>query len=163
MRDRKLVIIGANVDPLYGFFAQVYARENVIFLPQMPEVELAGAYAAARVFVLPSWDEVVSMSALNAALSGPSLVLTRNGFEHEYFLDDAEFCDPADAASIEAAIEAAWSSHEARSERRGALIERVREEYTWEISAEATERAYYRVLAHNPRGDRRRERHAQSS
>lgn len=157
MRDEplKLVCVGSNAEGLYGVLVRMHRQEKVIILGHMTEAELAGAYAAARVVALPSWDEVVSLSALNAAVSGPSLVLSRNSYEHEYFRDDAEYCDPGNAADIARAIRRAWETHDVRAERRAALVERVKCEYAWERAAEATEAAYYRVLAHNPRGRER--------
>lgn len=156
--DRPLVLIGRNEDIGYGALMRICWAENVTLIGHMSENELAGAYAAARVVAMPSWDEVVSLTSVNAAACGASLVLTRNGFEHEYMRDDAFYCDPGDTESIASAIDDAWNSHEERRERRTALSERVRREYTWARSAEATENAYYRVLASNPRGRRRLER-----
>lgn len=153
--DRPIVLIGRNADIGYGAMVRILWSENVTVIPHMSEDELAGAYAAARVVAMPSWDEVVSLTSVNAAACGASLVLTRNGFEHEYMRDDAFYCDPGDTESIASAIDDAWTSHDERRERRAALSERVRREYTWARSAEATEDAYYRVLASNPRGRRR--------
>lgn len=156
--DRPLVLIGGSVVDEYPTLLRALWRENVTILSNLPETELAGAYAAARVATLPSWDEVCSLSSINAAACLTSLVLTRNGFEHEYFRDDAEYCDPADVASIEAAVDRAWESHDARAERRVALRRRVEQEYSWDVTAEKTEQVYYRVLRHNPRGEMRRNR-----
>ncbi len=156
--ERRLVLIGKNADVGFGAMLRICWSENVTLIPHMSEEELAGAYAAARVVAMPSWDEVVSLTSLNAAASGAALVLTRNGFEHEYMRDDAIYCDPGDIENIAAAIDRAWNLHEARSERRSALSERVRREYTWAQSAKATEEAYYRVLSDNPRGRTRASR-----
>lgn len=146
-----LVCIGSSNEVGMSWLVRAYRPRNVVFLPHMPETELAGAFAAARVLVMPSWDEVVSLTSLNGALSETSLVLTRNSSEHEYFGADAWYCDPGDIYSIRDAVTQAWETHEQRAEIRHALAERVRREYNWERSAEATEAAYYRVLADNPR------------
>ena len=145
--DRTLIVIGKNYETWYGDLFRTYWPRNCVVLPELTEIELAGAYAAARVVVQPSWDEVVSLSALNAAACGASLVLTRNSYEHEYLRDDAYYCDPGDGASILQAIDAAWNGHARRAERRLALSARVRSEYTWEKSACLTEEAYYRFLS----------------
>ncbi|MDQ6929832.1 MAG: glycosyltransferase [Candidatus Eremiobacteraeota bacterium] len=154
--ERRLVVIGQNFEFLYGLTFAMYWGPNVIVLPHMPEEELAGAYAAARVVCQPSWDEVVSLSVLNAAACEASLVVTRNGYEHEYLGDDAEYCDPADVESIADAIDRAWISHDRRGMRRAELARKVHTEYTWSRSAELTERAYYDLLAFNPRAQSRR-------
>ena len=145
--DRPVVLIGRNADVGYGAMLRLCWTENVVVIPHMAEEELAGAYAAARVVAMPSWDEVVSLSSVNAAACAASLVLTRNGFEHEYMRDDALYCDPGDVENIANAIDRAWRTHDERREQRMALSERVRREYTWARSAEATEEAYYRFLA----------------
>lgn len=154
--DRPIVLIGGSVVDDYPDLLRALWRDNVTILANMPEEELAGAYAAARVVAMPSWDEVVSLSSVNAAACEASLVFTRNGFEHEYFRDDAEYCDPADMQSIAHAIDRAWETHEARAQRRAALRERVGREYTWDRTAALTEQAYYRLIASNPRGAARR-------
>ncbi len=151
-RDYRLVMIGKNHSLAQAHLMHAYLPSNVVLFGEMPETELAGLVAAARVVALPSWDEVVSLSSLNAAISEASMVLTRNSGEHEYFRDDAEYCDPASVASIAAAVDRAWTSHDERTERRAALAARVRTEYTWAAAAEATEIAYHRVMASNPRG-----------
>lgn len=150
-----ILCIGRNYDALFGYAMRKHRSSKVAYIGHLPEEDLAGAFAAARVVAVPSWDEVVTLTSLNAAISGASMVLTRNSYEHEYFGDDAEYCDPGSVTAIRASLVRAWETHDARSERRAALAERVRREYNWERTAEATEIAYYRVLAHNPRRDLR--------
>ena len=55
---------------------------------------LASAYAAARVFALPSWFETPGLSALEAALSGCAVVVTPYGSTREYFGDHVEYARP---------------------------------------------------------------------
>jgi glycosyltransferase involved in cell wall biosynthesis len=151
-RGRNVVLIGKSADPAYSAVVRAYLGRRTFLFHHMPEAELAGAIAAARVVALPSFDEVVSLSSLNAAACEASLVLTRQSYEHEYFRDDADYCDPSDYRSIAAAVDRAWDTHDERADRRRELSARVRRDYTWDRSAEATEAAYYRVLAFNPRG-----------
>ena len=156
--DRTVVLIGSNVEQSYGATLRAYWSNNVVSIPNISEPELAGAYAAARVFAMPSWDEVVSLSTVNAAACGASLVLTRNAYELEYIGDDAVYCDPGSSRDIARAIDEAWTSYDERAERRAQLSERVRREYRWDRAAADVERAYYRVLADNPRGRSRQTR-----
>ncbi|HEY9179709.1 MAG TPA: glycosyltransferase [Candidatus Baltobacteraceae bacterium] len=150
-----LLFIGNNYDPTFGKILRLHRPARAAYIAHLPEEDLAGAFAAARVVAIPSWDEVVSLTALNAAISEASMVLTRNSYEHEYFTDDAEYCDPGSTRSIAHAVRRAWDTHEERAPRRTALAERVRRNYSWDRSAELTEAAYYRVLAFNPRRERR--------
>lgn len=142
-----LVCVGSNREAAFGHAVRAYRPGNAVYFSHLPERSLAGLFAAARVVVAPSWDEVVSLTSLDAAVSEASLVLTRNSYEHEYFRDDAEYCDPASVSSIRSALQRAWTTHEERAERRRLLAGRVRQEYNWDASAAATEAAYYRVLA----------------
>ncbi|GAC1593418.1 MAG: hypothetical protein NVS3B28_23340 [Candidatus Velthaea sp.] len=147
----QTVFIGRSYETPYGDLVRSYLGEKTIVLRHMSETDLAGALAAARVVVVPSYDEVVSLTSLNAAACGASIVLTRQSYEHEYLRDDAEYCDPVNVASVRDAVHRAWNTHDERLERRLELSRRVRSEYTWDRAAEATEEAYYRVLASNPR------------
>lgn len=155
-----ILCIGRNYDPFFGYAMRKHRPRNVAYIGHLPEEDLAGAFAAARVAAVPSWDEVVTLTSLNAAISGASMLLTRNSYEHEYFGDDAEYCDPASVASIRNGLVRAWTTHDARAERRMRLADRVTREYNWERSAQITEEAYYRVLQHNPRRELRLTRFA---
>lgn len=160
MPDRLFLCIGKNYEAPFGTLVRRYWPKNVVILPHMPETELAGAYAAARVAALPAWDEVVSLSTLNAAACGASLVLTRNSYEHEYIRDDAEYCDPGDVESISAAIDRAWASYDRREDRRRELAGRVVRELNWDRAAELTEEYFLRLLSDNPRGADRLRRYS---
>ena len=58
---------------------------------------LASAYAAARVFALPSWFETPGLAALEAALAGSAVAITPFGSTREYFGDLVTYCRPASA------------------------------------------------------------------
>src|SRR6185437_7691066 len=69
---------------------------------------LASAYAAARVFALPSWFETPGLAALEAALAGCAVVVTPNGCTREYFGPRVEYARPDRPAAIRAALARAW-------------------------------------------------------
>ncbi len=118
------------------------SASNVHMLGEVTAEEKAWLYAVAGVHVLPSWMETTGLSSLEAAVAGCAIVVSPNGDTREYFVDDAEYCDPADPLSIRAAI--------LRSRERGPspeLMRRIRTEYTWERAADATYRAYSDVIA----------------
>ena len=115
--------------------------DNVYVLGAVTPEEKAWLYSMARVHVLPSWMETTGLSSLEAAVAGCSIVVTPNGDTQEYFGDEAEYCDPASPSSIRDAI--------LRARARGpsaTLDHRIRADYTWEKAAEATYRAYLKVL-----------------
>jgi glycosyltransferase involved in cell wall biosynthesis len=69
---------------------------------------LASAYAAARVFALPSWFETPGLAALEAALAGTAVVLTPFGCTREYFGNRVEYARPDRSSEIARAVERAW-------------------------------------------------------
>lgn len=145
--DYPLVCVGSNRDAAFAQAVRAFRPAGATYFAHLAEDALAALFAAARIVVAPSWDEVVSLTSLNGAISEASLVLTRNSYEHEYFQDDAEYCDPASVASIRSALQRAWNTHDERRGRRERLAERVRLQYNWDASAAATEAAYYRALS----------------
>jgi glycosyltransferase involved in cell wall biosynthesis len=69
---------------------------------------LASAYAAARVFALPSWFETPGLAALEAALAGCALVVTPYGSTREYFGNHVEYARPHRLGEIGRALARAW-------------------------------------------------------
>jgi glycosyltransferase involved in cell wall biosynthesis len=70
---------------------------------------LASAYAAARVFALPSWFETPGLAALEAALAGAAVVITPFGSTRDYFGDRVLYARPDRPADIAAAVARSWS------------------------------------------------------
>ncbi len=137
-----LVLIGQAHPEGYRDLCRRYADENVHFLDHLPAEELASAYAAAKVHVLPSWLETPGLSSLEAAAAGCTLVVSDRGLTREYFGDEAWYCDPRSFASIREAVLAAYAAP-----RAAALRARVRTEYTWERAAQKTLEGYQLALA----------------
>jgi len=69
---------------------------------------LASAYAAAKVFVLPSYYETPGIAALEAALAGANIAITEIGTTKEYFREYAQYINPYSVKSIKEAIEKAY-------------------------------------------------------
>ena len=65
---------------------------------------LASAYAAARVFALPSWFETPGLAALEAALAGCAVVITPFGSTREYFGELVEYARPGRPGEIDQAL-----------------------------------------------------------
>lgn len=101
---------------------------------------LASAYAAARVFALPSWFETPGLAALEAALAGTSVVITPHGSTREYFGDRVEYARPDRVSEIARALGKSWS--------RGAdpgLAGFVAAHYLWPDVARRTAEVYDQV------------------
>jgi hypothetical protein len=143
-----LVIVGQPNPEDYRELCRRYADENVVFLEALPQEELAGAYAAAKVHALPGWFETPGLSTLEAAAAGCNIVTTDRGTAREYLGELAWYCDPRDVGSIRDAVLAAY-----QAPRSGRLKELVRERYNWARAAESTLAGYRLALALRPRAD----------
>ncbi len=69
---------------------------------------LASAYAAARVFALPSWFETPGLAALEAALAGCAVAITPFGSTREYFGGLAAYARPHRPDEIRRALSTCW-------------------------------------------------------
>jgi len=139
-----VVFIGSVRNRRYYQECQDYARSrgNALFLGTVPHKDLPKFYAAAKVHALPSYRETPGLANLEAGAMGCNIVTTTVGSAHEYFGDDAWYCDPEDIGSIESAVCAAYNA--ARSDN---LQKRVLNRYTWEEAARQTKLAYEEALS----------------
>ncbi|MCG3141917.1 MAG: hypothetical protein HDKAJFGB_03259 [Anaerolineae bacterium] len=137
-----LALVGRAPDPAYLEMCRAIAKPHIYFLGALPPSQVADAGAAAKVHVMASWWEEQGMAALEAALAGCNLVMTQNGPGREYFGDACFTCDPADEASIRAAIRAALDAP-----RQTALAARVRERFTWDAAADVLVAQYHQAAA----------------
>ncbi len=108
--DLPLVLIGPAYakEPDYARDVQaaVARRGSAAWLGELPQDStlLASAFAAAKVFVLPSLTEGQPLSALQAAAAGANLVVSDLPYLREAFGDYAWYCDPRSPASIRRAL-----------------------------------------------------------
>jgi len=130
-----------TIDKLYYQQCIRESDESFIFLGSMSHEELASAYAACKVFALPSLYETPGLSALEAALAGANVCITSKGSTREYFSGYAFYCDPYDICSIKRAILQAYDTP-----KSGNLKEHVLRNFTWDHVAKATLEAYMQVL-----------------
>jgi glycosyltransferase involved in cell wall biosynthesis len=142
----RLVLIGDPRQPQYLEWIRRHGGSDLLVIPHLPQEEVAGAYAAARVHALPSWGEVCGLVNLEAAACGAAVVTGTQGYELEYLSDLADYCDPSDVESMRGAVRTAWDHYPTDAARRDRLRVRVLDRFTWEASARATFEAYCRVL-----------------
>lgn len=102
---------------------------------------LSSAYAAAKVFVLPSYFETPGIAALEAGLAGANIAITKHGGTQEYFGNHASFMDPKSTVSIVKAINNALSA-----KTNSKLKEHILQNYTWETVAQKTYDLYRELL-----------------
>jgi glycosyltransferase involved in cell wall biosynthesis len=142
--DLPLVVIG-DAPPgceRYWLDCRRAGGERVCWLGRLDHDDplLGSAYAAARVFALPSWFETPGLAALEAALAGCSVVITPFGSTRDYFGELVEYARPDRAHEIEQALLKCWNS--AADPRLARL---VASRYLWPEVAQATAEVYDQV------------------
>ena len=143
--DAPAVIIGRIEQSAAGQACMEQAKRNprLRVLDSIPHDSplLASAYAAAKVFALPSIFETPGIAALEAGVAGANIVITPNGGTKDYFGSDAEYVDPNYVEDIRGGILRAWEKEKGTS-----LRERLRNEFSWKNAAAKLKEAYRRVL-----------------
>ncbi|HHV61683.1 MAG TPA: glycosyltransferase [Firmicutes bacterium] len=145
--DIPIVVVGSQYDRDYAELCKKWAAQNVLFIDHLPQRELASAYAAARVCVLPSWMESTGLVALEAALADCSVVVTNRGATWGYFGELAYYCNPLDPESIREATLRAYHEFENDQPRREKLRDLILSQYNWKQAAEKTLIGYENTLA----------------
>jgi glycosyltransferase involved in cell wall biosynthesis len=139
-----LVIIGA-ANPAFPRYARQCRRaggDQVTWLGQLDHHDplLASAYAAARVFALPSWFETPGLAALEAALAGCSIAITPYGATKDYFGEMVNYARPDRPAEIGRAVLKCWDDGpDPRLSRRIATY------FVWPKVAQITAEVYAQV------------------
>jgi glycosyltransferase involved in cell wall biosynthesis len=115
-------------------------RGRTLYLPALSPAELAGAYRAARVHVLPSWFELPGFVTLEALAAGTAAVASDRGTIRDYLGDTILYAPPDDPAALRRAIDAAGGWSFAAARERAAR-------FTPAVAAEAWVALYAGVLA----------------
>jgi glycosyltransferase involved in cell wall biosynthesis len=139
--DHPAVIIGRIVEGKYGdaCVREAAKHKHILLIGGLENDSemLASAYAACDVFVLPSFFETPGIAALEAALAGAKIVVTRYGGTREYFGEMAGYIDPRSVASIRDGILEALNLQPSYD-----LREHVHKEFLWQTVARKTAEAY---------------------
>jgi len=148
--DAKLVVIGGAKAGSEAYFEQCKkeAGKNTVFLAKIPHDSkmLASAYAACKVFALPSWYETPGLAALEAGLAGANIVITREGSTREYFSNKAAYVNPNSVQDIREKV-----GQQLQKPKSQALIERIEKNFLWQNTAEQTKAAYEKILERGAR------------
>jgi glycosyltransferase involved in cell wall biosynthesis len=142
-----LVIIGKPGPGEEAYFEEckkiANSSKNIHFIDFLPHdsEELRSAYAAAKVFVLPSLWETCGLVALEAGLAGCNVVITNRGATKEYFREHALYVDPLSIEDITSKVKQAYEQPKTTK-----LKELISEEYTWKKVAEKTLTAYKSIF-----------------
>lgn len=142
----KLVFVGKPGRNAHKYFAACRreANSNTVFLGQMEQNKIAQLYALAKVHILASWMETPGLSSLEAGAMNTNLVITRKGDTEDYFKNLVYYCEPDDLSSIRTAVETAMNAP-----IRLELASHIRQNFTWEKTAEETLKAYQSIISQN--------------
>ena len=139
--DSNVVIIGNFYDNEYSKQCHEIANKskNVLLIDSLDHDDalLESAYAASKVFCLPSKYETPGIAAMEAALSGSQIVITKHGGTKEYFGDFATYVNPNSVSEISDAVNSKLNSEDS-SELKNLIIANN----TWEIVALKTLEVY---------------------
>ncbi|MFN1833952.1 glycosyltransferase family 4 protein [Balneola sp. MJW-20] len=139
--NKDIVIIGDFKDDPYSKECLKLASnaDNVLLIPTLDHDSdmLRSAYAAAEVFVLPSWFETPGIAAMEAALAGCKIVITGKGGTRDYFADHAKYIDPGSDTDLLRGINEALSSV-----ADDQLKERILKYYRWDNAVSKTLNVY---------------------
>lgn len=142
--DVGVTLVGHAHDARYLALCRRWATARTRFVEHAPHDEVLRMMAAAAVHAHPSWLESPGLSSLEAAATGARIVTGDRGCEREYFGPDVDYADPADPATIRAAVLRAL---ERGPRDRGDALERRLGARTWQRTGAATLEAYARALA----------------
>lgn len=140
-----IVIIGTLPATEYGLKCRKLAEKsgNVLLIDTLEHHSklLASAYAACKVFVLPSQFETPGIAAMEAALANSNIVITNRGGTKSYFGGLAEYVDPDSTDSIILGIRKALLKQPTVD-----LKKHILNYYTWEKVAEQTVNQYKKLV-----------------
>jgi glycosyltransferase involved in cell wall biosynthesis len=142
--DVDVTIVGNAYDERYLALCRRWATPRTHFVGHAAHDEVVRMMACAAVHAHPSWLESPGLASLEAAATGARIVAGDRGCEREYFGSDVDYADPADPATIRAAVLRAL---ERGPRDRGDALERRLGARTWQRTGEATLDAYARATA----------------
>lgn len=139
-----LYLIGNPAPNHLAYFnaCKTEAADNIHFISEITQEQLADYYQKAKVHVLPSWFETTGLSSLEALFSGCNIVATKYGDTESYFKTEETFyCEPSSTSSILTAIEKAAVHRPSITN-----INEARARYNWQNTAIQTLEAYKKAL-----------------
>jgi glycosyltransferase involved in cell wall biosynthesis len=133
--DHPVVIIGQVIASREAELCLKEAKKNknIIIIDGLNHDSplLASAYAACKVFALPSKFETPGIAALEAGLAGANIVITPYGGTREYFGDYAEYVNPYSIRSIQKGIEKSLNAS-----KTDVLKKHIRDNFSWSMVAQ---------------------------
>jgi glycosyltransferase involved in cell wall biosynthesis len=135
-----------------GFLATAGVLDKALFTGLLTGTEKLAAFAAADIFVLPSYSEGLSVSMLEALASGIPIVITRQCQFPEVADSGAGVVIEPDAGQLLEAMAMVLDNPEEGRDmgRRGQKL--VIQKYTWDSVATQIRKLYIDIVQRNPLG-----------
>ncbi|MEG0773167.1 glycosyltransferase [Clostridium sp.] len=137
--ELTLVLIGPITEKKY--LRKCLEYDNVKYLGFMDDYNVYNAYKFARVYAIPSFVEVTTLSSLEAAASGCNIVVTEEGASKEYFKDMGIYCNPYDELCVKEAI---MKGYEKRKDNN--LKDYIAANFTWKKAIEDIYNSYLELM-----------------
>ncbi len=142
----SLVIIGgpAGGDESYMNQCKEIAGDNVFFMGEISNDDplLASAFAAAKLFVLPSYSEVMPLTLYEAAIAGCKIIASQNVPVSEEISTHVQTFNPDDVNRLIQLID-----HEMKTPKNNMLMDIAAKLPTWMDVAERIKDVYEGVLS----------------
>lgn len=110
-----LVIAGAKGWESAALVQRMKKHKKVIHIGYVPAKEKAALYAAATLFVYPSWYEGFGMPPLEAMAAGTPVLTTSRGSLPEVCADAASYANPADPQTLAQQMKIMYNSGHLRN------------------------------------------------
>jgi glycosyltransferase involved in cell wall biosynthesis len=133
-KEIRLIIVGVSGN-VFGSVHFSNDLEQVRFLGYVEDEVLAGLYASATVFVLPSQDEGFGLTALEAMASGVPVIVSDGGALPEIVGEAGLIFYLSNPLSLENALRECLSNTKLRSELKQKGLLRA-EQFSWKKTAE---------------------------
>lgn len=133
-KEMWLMIVGVR-GSVFKTIPVAREMERVRFLGYVDDETLAGLYANASLFVLPSQDEGFGLPALEAMASGTPVIVSDGGALPEVVGDAGMIFCLSDVNRLRNTLTACLSDAELRTELRRRGLERA-EKFSWQSTAE---------------------------
>jgi glycosyltransferase involved in cell wall biosynthesis len=146
--EQELLIVGDSRRWRTRFLSEPQKQgvaEVVRFVPHVSYEMLPWVYAAADLFILPSFIEGFGLPVLEAMACGTPVVCSRAASLPEVAGDAAEYFDPSSAEDLAAAIERVLNSRERQTELRQKGVERAKQ-FSWDECARRHGEVYRNLL-----------------